>query len=348
MKNLALHMRISTLTPHDGEVDSRRAAGTALASAWSKLRKVPEIVVCAQEVAVALWSAVPPDNLATQVEAAVQEHSSSFLASDRPLEIGICAAVAVSKMVEMSPHVDGYSATDLFVTALWSALSFQAPLEDAKREAMRSEILEAARVRAIEASDLSRKRTEVIDFGVLNVEQQHEDEGETKITNNFKKVTEKTINALRRNAALDREEIDFLWWTLVARSRVLKKPLQAINEPVRAVVAGIEAADYLRRFPCEVHRELVLRSLDSNPSLHLKDLIEALGESREKIVTGCKLTAPPTNQSLVFPLVNAITTGVVDPEDKNASINRSSEEWGARALLEAGLLRITTTGPVSL
>lgn len=181
MKNLALHMRISTLTPHDGEVDSRRAAGTALASAWSKLRKVPEIVVCAQEVAVALWSAVPPDNLATQVEAAVQEHSSSFLASDRPLEIGICAAVAVSKMVEMSPHVDGYSATDLFVTALWSALSFQAPLEDAKREAMRSEILEAARVRAIEASDLSRKRTEVIDFGVLNVEQQHEDEGETKI-----------------------------------------------------------------------------------------------------------------------------------------------------------------------
>lgn len=127
---------------------------------------------------------------------------------------------------------------------------------------------------------------------------------------------------------------------------MLKKPLQAIDEPVRAVVAGIEAAQHLRRLPCEVHRELVLRSLEANPSLSLHALIAALGESREKIAAAHSDTAAVTAQPLVFPLLNAIDTGVLDAD--GASIERSSEDWGARALLEAGLLRMSATGPTLL
>jgi hypothetical protein len=207
---------------------------------------------------------------------------------------------------------------------------------------MRVEILEGVQARAMEASDLSRARTTVDDFSAFAVV----DSDEAKTSANFKKATGDTIKALRRNAALDREEIDFLWWTLVARSRVLKKPLQAIDEPVRAVVAGVEAAQYLRRLPCEVHRELVLRSLDANPSLNLNGLIAALGESRGKVATAYSDSADATAQPLVFPLLNAIDTGFVDAD--GASIERSSEEWGARALLEAGLLRLVVVGPTLL
>ncbi|GEQ77574.1 hypothetical protein CTTA_4579 [Comamonas testosteroni] len=342
MKSLALHMRISTLNPNDDEVNSRRAAGTALASAWAKSKLASAAIERAQQVAEALWSDLPPVNLAAEVETSVQVHSSSFLASDRPLEVGICAAVAVSGMLDSKVNVEGFSATDVFATALWSALSFQPPLQDAKREAMRVEILEGVQARAMAAADLSRARTAVDDFGAFSVV----DGDEAKTTTNFKKATGDTIKALRRNAALDREEIDFLWWTLVARSRVLKKPLQAIDEPVRAVVAGIEAAQYLRRFPCEAHRELVLRSLDTNPFLNLNALIDALGESREKVATAYLDTADTTAQPLVFPLLNTIHTGVVDVE--GASIERSSEEWGARALLEAGLLHLSVVGVTSL
>lgn len=338
MKSLALHMRISMLSPSDDEVNSRRAAGTALAVTWSKPKGAMAAIVRAQQVAAALWSNVPPANLAAEVETVVQAHSSSFLASDRPLEVGICAAVAVSVMLESKINVEGFSVTDIFATALWSALSFQPPLQDAKREAMRVEILEGVQARAMEAAELSRARTTVNDFGAFVVV----DGDESKTSANFKKATGDTIKALRRNAALDREEIDFLWWTLVARSRVLKMPLQAIDEPVRAVVAGVEAAQYLRRLPCEVHRELVLRSLDANSPLNLNGLIAALGESREKVATAYSDTADATAQPLVFPLLNAIDTGVVDAD--GASIERSSEEWGARALLEAGLLRLVVVG----
>lgn len=342
MKSLALHMRISTMSPTDDEVDSRREAGTALASAWSKAKGVAPAIARAQQVAAALWCDFPPSDLAVEVETAVQVHSSSFLASDRPFEVGICAAVAVSGMLDSKINIEGFSQTDLFATALWSALSFQPPLQDAKREAMRVEVLEGVLARAMKASDLSRTRTMVDDFGAFTVV----DGDEARTNTNFKKATGDTIKALRRNAALDREEIDFLWWTLGARSRVLKKPLQSIDEPVRAVVAGIEAAQYLRRLPCEVHRELVLRSLDVNPSLNLNALIAALGESREKIAAAYSETADATAQPLVFPLLNAIYTGALDAD--GASIERSSEDWGARALLEAGLLRMTATGPTLL
>jgi hypothetical protein len=342
MKNLALHMRISTLGPTDDEVNSRRAAGTDLAATWAKGKTIGIAFERAQQVAAALWSDVPPGTLAAEVQAAVQAHSSSFLANDRPVEVGICAAVAVTGMLESKSSVDGFTQVDAFATALWSALSFQPALQDAKREAMRVEILEGVRARAMEASELSRARITVDDFGAFSVV----DGDQAKTTANFKKATGDTIKALRRNAALDREEIDFLWWTLVARSRVLKKPLQAIDEPVRAVVAGIEAAKHLRRLPCEVHRELVLRSVNANPSLNLNALIAALGESREKIAAAYSDAADATAQPLVFPLLNAISTGVLDAD--GASIERSSEDWGARALLEAGLLRMSATGPILL
>lgn len=342
MKSLALHMRISTLSPTDDEVDSRREAGTALASAWTKPKGTAAAIERAQQVAAALWCDSPPSTLAAEVEAAVQVHSSSFLASSRPFEVGICAAVAVSGMLDSKVNVEGFSQVDVFATALWSALSFQPQVQDAKREAMRVEILERVQARAIEASDLSRARAVVEDFGAFAVL----DGDEAKTAANFKKATGDTIKALRRNAALDREEIDFLWWTLVARSRVLKKPLQSIDEPVRAVVAGIEAAQYLRRLPCEVHRELVLRGLEVNPSLNLNGLIAALGESREKVAAAFSGPGYVTARPLVFPLLNAINTGVVDAD--GASIVRPSEEWGARALLEAGLLRLMVVGPTLL
>lgn len=342
MKNLALHMRISTLSPTDDEVDSRRAAGAALADTWAKAKGTAAAIGRAEQVAAALFCDSPPATLAEEVQAAVQTHSSSFLVSDRPMEVGICAAVAVNGILETKLNADGFSQTDIFATALWSALSFQPALQDAKREAMRVEILEKVRARVMGASELARTRNTVDDFGAFALVE----DDEAKTTTNFKKATGDTIKALRRNAALDREEIDFLWWTLIARSRALKKPLQAIDEPVRAVVAGIEAAQYLRRLPCEVHRELVLRSLNANPSLNLADLILSMGESRKEIVTAYSDSTFVAAQPLVFPLLNAIGTGVVDAN--GASVERSCEDWGARALLEAGILRLINTGLVLL
>jgi len=260
------------------------------------------------------------------------------LYSERPTDVGVCAAAAFAAMLEGGLGADGWTSVNVMATALWSALAFQAPLQDSKREALRVEILTAARDRSMEAAEDARKRSEVADFAEFSVA---EDDTQTKAA--FKKATGATIKALRRNAALDREEIDFLWWTLVSRSHVLKRPFSKIDEPVRLVAAGIEAAGYLRRLPCDVHRELVMRHVNDDPKTDLPGLLARIGEDRAPLVGELSQHVLITANPCVFPLLHALVSGQADAV--GSAEQRPSSEWGARALLEVSLL---TSGPALL
>jgi hypothetical protein len=160
-------------------------------------------------------------------------------------------------------------------------------------------------------------------------------------TSNFKEAVTNTIEALRRNAALDREELDFLWWAQLGRSRLLKKQLSAITEPKRIVAAGIEGARMLRRLPCEVHREIVLRTQDQDPELNLAEMLADVGDDRAALsaaVVEANVIAHPT----VFPFLHALLTG--DVEGPGALVKRRVSEWGERALLEASLSKLMSQG----
>lgn len=337
--NLAQHMRISGLQVLDDDVNSRRQAANDLKTKWLKTTKLDALFKRAEEIAIAIGSeGAPPQNLCVEVETAVQVHASAFLSSERPTDVGVCVAAAFAGMLESGLKAEGWTSVNLVATALWSALAFRAPLQDSKREALRVEILNAARDRSMQAAEEARERSEVADFAEFTVA---EDDAQTKTA--FKKATDATIKALRRNAALDREEIDFLWWTLVSRSRILKRPFAKIDEPVRLVAAGIEAARYLRRLPCDVHRELVMRHVDDNPKTDLPGLLASIGEDRAHLVDELAKDARITANPGVFPLLHALVSGQAGAV--GSAEQRSSSEWGARALLEASLL---TDGPALL
>lgn len=337
--NLAQHMRISGLQVLDEDVNSRRQAANDLKTKWLKTTKVDALFKRAEEIAIAIGSeGAPPQNLCAEVETAVQVHASAFLSSERPTDVGVCAAAAFAAMLEGGLKADGWTNVNIVATALWSALAFRAPLQDSKREALRVEILNVARGRSMQAAEEARERSEVADFAEFSVA---EDDAQTKAA--FKKATDATIKALRRNAALDREEIDFLWWTLVSRSHILKRPFSKIDEPVRLVAAGIEAASYLRRLPCDVHRELVMRHVDDDPKTDLPGLLASIGEDRAHLVDELAKDALITANPGVFPLLQALVSGQAGAV--GSAEQRSSSEWGARALLEASLL---TNGPALL
>jgi hypothetical protein len=344
MINIAVHMRMTGLQVSNEDVDSRKTAAAALAAAWDKLRDPGLIIVKAAEIAGALGGeGTPSASLGAEVEGAVQSHghASAFLQSERPLEVGICAGVAALNLIEPEPGTTGWHVADIFATALWSTLAFQAPLADAKREALRSEVLEAARARSVKSAELARQRTAVNDFGNFAIAPGEE----PKVTTNFKEATSATIEALRRNAALDREELDFLWWAMLGHSRLLGRQLSALEETVRLVAAGIEAAQHLRRFPCEVHRDLVLRTLDADPELDLPGVLAAVGAGRsvlgDKFADGIVPRAPGA-----FPLLHALASGSTSAD--GAAIRRRASEWGGRALLEASLVRLQSIGPGGL
>lgn len=341
MSNLAIHMRIASLQVSNEDVDTRQAAVSELVEVWGKLKNPTVIIGKAAEIAHAIGgNGNPTTTLGEEVQCAIQKHASAFLHTERPLEIGISSGVAAIELLSSSPSDSGWMAPDIFAAALWSALDFQTPL-DGKREALRIEVLEVARSRSLKASELSRQRSAVSDFGELTIAT----DAEAKVTSNFKKATNATITALRRNAALDREELDFLWWVQLSRSRLLNRPLASINEPVRLVAAGIEAAGHLRRLPCEVHRDVVLRTLDADPELDLADLIAVIGSDRDAL--GSRYGSGIVSQApTVFPLLHALATGSSSADGAKAS--RKSGDWGTRALLEAGLAQMHATGPGAL
>jgi hypothetical protein len=335
--NIPMHLRITGLIPSDNDVDSRRLAVADLSETWGKVRDPGSIVSKAAAIAVSLGGdGRPTAELGTEVQGAVQKHASAFLYEDRPLEVGVCAGLAAVAMLAPDPGTNGWTIRDIYSNALWSALAFQPVLEDGKRENLRREVLDRARQRSLDSAERARERDTVPDPVELAVEDGDE------VTTNFKKVALDAIEALRRNSALDREELDFLWWSQLSRSRLLNRPLSALSEAVRLVGAGIEASSHLRRLPADVHRDLVLRTVDADPDFDLPELLAEIGGYRAPLAEGIYVFSNVTAHPTVFPLLNAIVTGNADAV--GSGIKRNASTWGARALLESALSRNIATG----
>lgn len=343
MENIALHMRISSVTVSDDDVDSRHSAAKSLATQWGKERDVSTIVSKAVEVAEALGGdGNPSPALGSEIQAAIQKKSSSYLYDERPLDVSVCAGMAMVSILGAGPGTGGWMTADVYAAALWSTLAYQPVLENERRENLRREVLDAAAVRCVTAAEKSRTRVNVPDPS--NVEITIE---ATTATSNFNEAMSSTVEALRRNAALDREELDFLWWAQLGRSRLINRQLSAISEPTRIVAAGIEGAKLLRRLPCEVHREIVLRSLDRDPELDLEEILTTIGE--DCAVLGAAFTeGSVADYPSVFPLLHALATGEAVGIDTGAAVKRRVSEWGVRALLEASFARMISQGPSKL
>ena len=342
MSTLAQHMRITGLHVTNEDVDSRQAAITALKTAWTKLSTYDKIFAKVADVVMALGGdGTPSDILGKEVEAAIQKKASAFLYTERPLEVGVVAGMVASELMAATPTTSGWLTADVWAAALWSGLSFQSPLTEERREALRASVLEAARNRSIVGAEKARERTTVPDFGAVSTEE------EDDLSNSIKEAAGPTIEALSRNAALDREELDFLWWAQLQRSRLLKRPTDSIDETTRVVAAGIEGAALLRRMPSDVHREIVLRTIKANPTASLAGVLLSLGQDRETLAA-LYPSGLPAGGAILFPLMRAIIAGTVEGLPAGTEIERNAEEWGARALLEAALLKMSTAGPSTL
>ncbi|MNZ43395.1 hypothetical protein D3C78_609970 [compost metagenome] len=338
MDNISAHMRISGVTVSDEDVNSRRTAATNLATKWGRERTVSTLVSKAAEIAEALGGdGTPSPELGSEIQAAIQKRSSSFLYQERPLEISVCAGMAMVSILAAPPGNDGWTCADVYAAALWSALAYQPVLEVERRENLRREVLGAAENRVVTAAENARQRKVVPDPSTLTVTIGESNEA----TNNFKEAVTDTVEALRRNAALDREELDFLWWAQLGRSRLLNRQLSAINEPTRIIAAAIEGARMLRRLPSEVHRELVLRTLDQDPELDLPEMLAAAGDDRA-LLGAVFVEGSVADHPTVFPLLHALATG--DVSGAGGAVKRRVSEWGARALLEAGFARMIPQG----
>jgi hypothetical protein len=338
MTDFAAHIRIFEANPSDDFVEKRRKALDAIAKQFDSRTTFNDLYKLADElVEVAVSQGKLSGALATSVAAALKDASPAFVMEGHELEARTCALLAaVAHLEAFSPGVDGVGIIDVLALGLWSGLSFQKPLEDTKLERLRIELLDLARNIALGTAERSRQRMPVPEAVLTPIAA----EGDAGFEKRWKAGPLRAINALKRNAALDSEEINVLWWVLGDWSSVYQEKLSTMDARLSPLVAAWELAQLLKSMPAQAHKHLILRIVQGEEKETLQELIVKLGSKREafadKIVATEMITACPH----VFPLLNALkgrTLKIGGSEEP-----RSRADWAARALLECGLVRVTT------
>ena len=225
----------------------------------------------------------------------------------------VCAMLAVRQVVAG----DGGPKRAAMGVATWSALSFKAPLAEPRLEELRGEILANACRESLRMASQARRRGE-------------ESVGQTGGAAAAKRV----IEALRRNAALDGEEVELLRWILADECRGLGLAFGDISRSETAALAmGMELGQLLTVFPTAAHYRLGKRFVKEGCLFDLARLVEAVGDDRDRLAGLCSNQAVVEACPSVFPLLTALSGGTV--EGRGAGIERSLTEWWGRALLES-------------
>lgn len=337
MTDIAKHIRIFEASPTDDFVEKRQIAISAIAEQFKKRATYPDILRLADALAATISpKGKLPDEIAGQVEEALKAASPAFIMEGNQLEARVCAMLgALSYLESTTPSKGAAGRGEVLAIGLWSALTFQKPMNEGKLEELRLELLNVARYLAVNSAENSRKRSNVPEGVFAPVEA----EGFAGIEKKWKSGPLKTIDALRLNAALDREEINLLWWVLADWSDIYQEKLSSMNQRLSPLVASWEITQLLLRMPSESHKHLVLRFVQDGNKENLVDLIAGLGSKRETLAL--KIAEYPLVVSCprVFPLLNAMS----NPASKNAGDKeaRSAADWASRALLEFGLLRLS-------
>lgn len=338
MSVMAKYVRIFWPDPKDEDV-KRRNAAVATIQTWISAFDDPWTPIrLASALADAVADGDARNEFAQKVEQAIIDAgSAAFVRDDHDLEIIVVALVSVLDLFRREPDYSGWTPVDVLAAGLWSALSFQSPASKETLELLRQEVLAAARTRTMLIADRSRKRALVPEIGLLSISEA--DPTGQRANTAYRKATEPLVKALRENAELDREEIEFLWWTIEDWSEALDCRFSDADPLVRAVIAGIDGASKLRRLPASGHRNVVLRGVPAGSPAGLAALLAALGGHRmtlAKSINGERVGQSAT----VFPLLAAIESG--DAARGGADIERDARDWGARALLEGGILQVAT------
>lgn len=346
MTDIATHVRIFDADPEDDLVAKRAAAIKDLATRHLKSREVRLIFQTGNDLALAVETKTKvPEALRDEVEAAVRDAGAeAFVASEQPLQVTVCGLLGALHALEGARPASGEVTTStVLAVGLWSALSFQTPRAEPKLEALRAELMKIAREHVIACATSSRVRLNVPDPNIPVAEPFDAGAVAKSVTTGLKSV----LGALRSNAAIDREEIDLLWWVLGDWSDILERRFSGRPDSIAtALASGIEVGRMLRRMPGDAHRNLTLRQINSAASLSLAEVLSGLGNEREPMAALYSGNTMVTSCPAVFPLLTALTTGSA-VHAKNKS-KRKVSEWAERALLESAALHVTSLPPVTV
>ena len=314
MSDIAKYIRIFKTDPDDDFVVKRATALNAIVSKLSETNTFDGLMTLALTVTDSIYNPESLDGeISSDIEQAVKAESPSFLADGNELQIAVMAAVGVLEIIsEADPSSGQASKADYLALAIWSGLSFNKPLSETKIEHLRQELISKSRDLFLSSAEKSRQRLS---------------------------ASRITIKILSANAALDREELDILWWVLGDWSNLAKARLSMLSECSASIIAAFEVASRLRRIPAEAHRQLSMRYIRDDASFRLEEVIVGLGDEVNPLSEAYQDEALVHDNPGILPLMNAIVQGKEAMNGMHTSL--SVTDWTTRALIEGALVQLS-------
>ncbi|BCH33411.1 hypothetical protein MesoLjLc_53410 [Mesorhizobium sp. L-8-10] len=325
MLDIAPHVRIFEGSPTDEFVTKRQTAIKDIAAKFIKPNHIARLLSVANGVVLASKEGgkLPPE-LAAEVAASITKVSPSFVAEEHDLELSTCAMLAAINAIVTGSKAGTITTSDYLAVGIWSGMSWQTGNRNGGFERLRKLLLDLSRDHVLKAAKLGRVRSKPTKAVALA----EDNSNLGKVVENLRFV----VDTLTANAAVDREEIDLLWWSISGWSDVLSMKYSDAKPHAAAIALGLDAAKRLRRMPVDLHKALVLRRVPEGESLSFAQLVKALGDDCVRLGAGYGNETLVTENTQVFPLLNVLASGSAKGIGKGIF---SISDLASRALLEA-------------
>ena len=225
--------RVVDVNPSSKTVDSRKAAAQEIIKAIDEAKTWEFPLGCIVGITTGFEGFASDSSAVESLVAAIRLHESAFPQdlTENALELRVCAAIAVGEILVRDSKGGGNDA-NLLGAMLRSGLTAR-PIPESTHLRQLVVELGAAADEAVAAAGLSRRRRQ---SALPKLLEGLADPPEPKALLGFIKAA---VEEIGEQAAVDREELDILWW-MFSGAASTGQPLTAMSNGIAAIHCGAE------------------------------------------------------------------------------------------------------------
>jgi hypothetical protein len=349
----AKYLRVVNPSPDDDYVSKRTNAINEITAGIAGRTARTELLAVAKSLGAMFSSRAKDAHQSSEFSKSVAQAISKFaLAYDPEVYdngVMVCAALAVLDLFEnarsQSNRADG---TVYLAAALGLTLNGLPSIDQPKVEELRRNLMDLSLVLIEEAARNARARTQP-QFPA-KLPKPAADEAAETFGNRLLAELLRPLQSMNRNAQLDREEVDLMWWALTPRESLLRKPASEISSIEAMLSAASELGNQIVTVPTTAHIHLALFSLaETSEKVSVENLTTISPESAKGLLNSTQSDLVNSQPETFFltALLSAASLGTLQQfRSSYAYIDRkdqalTKEEWVRTLVLERRLLNQT-------
>lgn len=262
LKKTSEWWRLVKPKPDDESIQKSKLACSDLVRRLLEAKDAELFVACVSGAANGFESGFCQDSPAVQiVSECISSHHPAFITdlSESALEYRACCAIALGEILageEVKEKADKGS-REVIASSLISALGMRSKPKERYLQVMLEELRSIAFEALERAATARRQRKET---KLRNLDKLEVAGDLPAFWQNFWPNLKTCIKSLEQNAAMDREELEVLWWLYNGFSETIERPLIELAPGTAALCCGVEMANRVMAPPLDSVRQMAFQT----------------------------------------------------------------------------------------